>query len=315
LILRNAGFASIAPALVTAVDINSRFSIDSIASVNPSDNFNITMIALLPLVVVFYMAYKKVPPLPTILFGALLGGVLAVFLQPDGVRQLADSPELSTGMVMAKGIWMALSDGYVSTTGVAEVDDLLTRGGMSSMLVTIWLVMTALAFGAVLEHAGMLERLIAAALKRAKSTGSLVTRRSACAGGGLTAPVLEHAGMTHPGGPGAKVSITPQPEPNASSAPAHPGGPSAWTTALLPSTLIVPWEPQLLPVPSESTAILPGWSVPLGSVTAPTRIPPLPVRVSTTTSCFWSLWRDLTAARDEIWRGINGIVTVSINRG
>lgn len=139
------------------------------------DNFNISVVALLPLAVIFYMAYKKVPPLPTILFGALLGGVLAVLLQPQGVLALADSPELSTGMAMAKGVWLALSDGYVSTTGVAAVDELLSRGGMSSMLVTIWLILSALSFGAVLEHTGMLERLIEAALRRAKSTGALVT--------------------------------------------------------------------------------------------------------------------------------------------
>ncbi|MCH8072718.1 MAG: Na+/H+ antiporter NhaC, partial [Proteobacteria bacterium] len=106
-------------------------------------SFNISAVAMLPLAVVFYMAYKKVPPLPTILFGALLGGVLAVILQPEGVLRFADSPELSRGMAMTKGVWLALSDGYVSTTGVAEVDNLLTRGGMSSMLVPIWLIITA----------------------------------------------------------------------------------------------------------------------------------------------------------------------------
>ncbi|MDH3441709.1 MAG: Na+/H+ antiporter NhaC, partial [Gammaproteobacteria bacterium] len=139
------------------------------------ENFNITVVALSPLAVVFFMAYKKVPPLPTILFGALLGGVLAVILQPAGVLAMANSPELSNGMAMLKGVWMALADGYVSNTGVTAVDELLTRGGMSSMLVTIWLIMAALSFGAVLEHTGMLRRLIDAALKRAKSTGSLIT--------------------------------------------------------------------------------------------------------------------------------------------
>jgi NhaC family Na+:H+ antiporter len=138
-------------------------------------NFNISGFALLPLVVVLYMAYKKLPPLPTILFGALLGGVMAVILQPEVVLRFADSPDLSRGVAMTKGVWLALADGFVSTTGVAEVDDLLTRGGMSSMLVTIWLIITALAFGAVLEHTGMLQRLIDGALKRAKTTGSLIT--------------------------------------------------------------------------------------------------------------------------------------------
>ena len=138
-------------------------------------NFNISVVALLPLAIVLFMAYKKVPPLPTILFGALLGGVMAVILQPQGVLSLADSPDLPTGLAMAKGVWLALGSGYVSSTGVTAVDDLLTRGGMESMLVTIWLILTALSFGAVLEHTGMLERLISAAVKRAKSTGSLVT--------------------------------------------------------------------------------------------------------------------------------------------
>jgi NhaC family Na+:H+ antiporter len=46
---------------------------------------------------------------------------------------------------------------------------------MESMLVTIWLILSALSFGAVLEHTGMLKRLIAGAVKRAKTTGSLVT--------------------------------------------------------------------------------------------------------------------------------------------
>jgi NhaC family Na+:H+ antiporter len=137
-------------------------------------NFNISFFALLPLVVVMYMAYKKVPPLPTILFGALLGGVLAAVLQPEGVLKFADSPDLSRTLGLIKGVWVAMANGYVSSTGVAEVDDLLTRGGMSSMLVTIWLIVTALAFGAVLEHAGMLQRLIDGALKRAKTTGSLI---------------------------------------------------------------------------------------------------------------------------------------------
>ena len=137
-------------------------------------NFNITPLALVPLVVVFFLAYKKVPALPTILFGALLGGFTAMILQPESVLAFAASPELSPGLAMTKGVWLALANGYVSTTGVVAVDDLLTRGGMSGMLVTIWLVVTAMAFGSVLESAGMLQRLIQSALKTAKSTGSLI---------------------------------------------------------------------------------------------------------------------------------------------
>jgi len=136
--------------------------------------FDITVFALLPLLVVFTLAIRKFPPLPTILIGALVGALMAIVLQPEVVIALAGSDELSRSLALAKGVWIALANGFVSTTGVAAVDNLLTRGGMSSMLTTIWLIICALSFGAVLEHAGMLERLIRSALRAAHSTGSLI---------------------------------------------------------------------------------------------------------------------------------------------
>jgi len=137
-------------------------------------NFDLSLLTLLPLVLVFTMAFRKFPPLPTILTGAFVGAAIAIVLQPDVVVALAGSEELSRPLALAKGVWTSLADGYVSTTGVVAVDDLLSRGGMSSMLTTIWLIICALSFGAVLEHAGMLERLIRSALRAAHSTGSLI---------------------------------------------------------------------------------------------------------------------------------------------
>ncbi len=136
--------------------------------------FNISLWTLLPLALVFGLAVRKAPPLPTILAGTLLGGVLAAILQPGVVLAFADSPELAAPLALAKGVWMALGNGYVSATGVVSVDELLSRGGMSSMLGTIWLILAALAFGGAMEHAGLLLRLIESSLKAARSTGSLV---------------------------------------------------------------------------------------------------------------------------------------------
>ena len=161
-------------ALGLGVDVQSGSDSLQTLKVALDQAFNITPLALIPLVVVFFMAYRKVPPLPTILFGALFGGFVAMVLQPDGLLAFADSPDLNPALAMTKGVWLALADGYVASTGVPEVDDLLSRGGMSSMLVTIWLILSAMAFGAVLEHSGMLMRLIQSALAAAKSTGSLI---------------------------------------------------------------------------------------------------------------------------------------------
>ena len=47
-----------------------------------------------------------------------------------------------------------------SDTGIGPVDSLFSRGGMASMLTTIWLVLGALSFAAVMEYAGFLDRLI-----------------------------------------------------------------------------------------------------------------------------------------------------------
>ena len=139
------------------------------------EGFNLTPLTLLPLLVVFVMAMRKFPPLPTILLGAVLGGVAAVLLQPAVVIAFAGDADGSRALALTRGVWIALADGYVSSTGVAEVDHLLTRGGMSSMLTTVWLIICALTFGAIMEHADLLARLIDASLKAARSTGSLLT--------------------------------------------------------------------------------------------------------------------------------------------
>jgi NhaC family Na+:H+ antiporter len=164
--------------LFTALGLGADLSSDSDSlqalKITLGDAFNITPLALIPLVVVFVMAFRKVPPLPTILFGALFGGFVALVLQPETLLVFADSPELSPALAMTKGVWLALANGYSSSTGVPEVDNLLSRGGMSSMLVTIWLILSAMAFGAVLEYSGMLLRLVRSALAAAKSTGALI---------------------------------------------------------------------------------------------------------------------------------------------
>jgi Na+:H+ antiporter, NhaC family len=137
-------------------------------------NFRLGLLPLVPLFVVLGLALARFPALPVILFGALLGAVFAVLLQPGLVAAYGGAEAPGEAMAMLKGAWMALFDGYVADTGNEVVDGLLSRGGMSSVLTTIWLIISALAFGAVLEHAGMLQRIIQGVIRAAKSTGSLI---------------------------------------------------------------------------------------------------------------------------------------------
>lgn len=135
----------------------------------------ITVWSFVPLVFVFALAVMRLPAFVTIFCGALLGGVMAVIVNLDAVIAFAADPGLPVPLAALKGIWKALAWGYIADTGAADIDTLLTRGGMESMLGTVWLIMTALAFGAVVEHAGLLARLIDPVLARAQSVGGLVT--------------------------------------------------------------------------------------------------------------------------------------------
>ena len=52
------------------------------------NSFNISMLSFIPLVVVFILAFKKVPAFPTVLIGALLGGVFAAALASISFSQV-----------------------------------------------------------------------------------------------------------------------------------------------------------------------------------------------------------------------------------
>ena len=131
-------------------------------------------VIFLPLVVVIGLALVKVPPFTAIFIGALTGGLLAVILAPDRVAAFAGDGGLPKWAALIKGVWLALASGYQSTTGLAPIDVLATRGGMESMLNTIWLVVTALAFGGIVEKAGYLKRVIDPIVDVAKSAGALM---------------------------------------------------------------------------------------------------------------------------------------------
>jgi NhaC family Na+:H+ antiporter len=132
-------------------------------------------VLFLPLLVVIALAVLKLPPFTTIFIGALAGGLLAVFVVPDRVINYAEAQELPRALGLLKGVWLALADGYRASTGDPAIDRLISRGGMESMLGTVWLIITALAFGGVVEKAGVLECLITPVIAAAKSVGTLVT--------------------------------------------------------------------------------------------------------------------------------------------
>jgi len=141
-------------------------------------NFSIGIHLLIPVVFVFVLAWLQVPALPTIFAGALVGGLFAILFQPEAIARFAIVSGFSEGLNVVEqnllAVWKVLFAGYSSNTGHEALDSLLSRGGMSSMLNTVWLILCAMAFGSVMEHVGFLQRILSSILSSVESTAGLV---------------------------------------------------------------------------------------------------------------------------------------------
>ena len=138
------------------------------------DLYYIGILTLIPLLVVLIMSFRKVAAFLSILTGALVGGLVAVILQPEVVIDFVNDPSLSAPVTMIKGVWSAMATGFAIESGYEGLDALFSRGGMASMLTTVWLIISAMAFGGVLEYTGLLTRLLQPIIDAAKSDKSLV---------------------------------------------------------------------------------------------------------------------------------------------
>jgi NhaC family Na+:H+ antiporter len=122
-------------------------------------DFYISWWLILPVLVVVFSAYKRIPAIPSLLLAAAIGGIFAMIAQGASFADFLN----------------ALHYGYETETGNAIADKLLNRGGLDSMMWTISLIMFALAFGGILEKCGFIEVLLTPLVTRVKTVGGLVT--------------------------------------------------------------------------------------------------------------------------------------------
>lgn len=123
-----------------------------------SGSFNINPALLIPPVLVIVCVAMKMPAIPGITVGILAGLALGLIFQD---YTLGDY--LSAGM-----------SGFVSETGVSEVDELLTTGGLENMMYSISLTMLAMMFGGIMEATHQLEVIVDKLLGLARNGASLV---------------------------------------------------------------------------------------------------------------------------------------------
>ena len=152
-----------------------------------ADQFVISPWVLSPLVLMLALIYFRVPAYPAILICTLSGALYAATFQPDVVRALALAAHPDSPAPLIQGLWMALFSGYQSPEGMGELSNLLDKGGLASMLNTIFLILTAMTFGGMLDSTGILRQLLDQVLRGVKRTGDLIL---ATVGGGFITNVL-----------------------------------------------------------------------------------------------------------------------------
>ena len=139
-----------------------------------SQEFNVGVGVLIPLAVMIGLIWKRVPAYPAIMLATLAGILTALTFQTDVVRKFALMANPEATMPVVEGLWRTLFAGFEGTTTNEELNRLISKGGIASMLNTVWLIVSALAFGGVLERTGILKQILDSVLKLVKSTGDLV---------------------------------------------------------------------------------------------------------------------------------------------
>jgi NhaC family Na+:H+ antiporter len=135
--------------------------------------FYISPILFIVPVVVIFMIVKKVPALPALFVGTLLGGIAAIIFQPQVINEIS-----KVKGDYLKSSYMAIMNAMSSKTSLItsneSMNELLATRGMSGMLNTIWLIVCAMCFGGIMEACGLLQKITDSVVKLAKTSGSLI---------------------------------------------------------------------------------------------------------------------------------------------
>lgn len=114
--------------------------------------------AMIPIILLIILTIVKVPAMMTLAASSIVAIVISLFHQ---------SVEVS-------GILGILFGGYVSSTGIGEIDVLLSRGGIESMFFTIALVLLALSMGGLLFTLGIVQCLLMKVESLLKKVSSVI---------------------------------------------------------------------------------------------------------------------------------------------
>ena len=139
-----------------------------------SATFNISLLTLLVPVLTAVLIVKRVPSLIVLFLSALMAGITAIILQPHILTEIAGDASLSSVAAIVKGLVMTYYGSTSIDAGSAELNELVSTGGMAGMLNTIWLIVCAMCFGAVMVASGMIESITRVVISWVRSRVGLI---------------------------------------------------------------------------------------------------------------------------------------------
>ncbi|ALF25123.1 Na+/H+ antiporter NhaC [Fusobacterium nucleatum subsp. nucleatum ATCC 23726] len=127
-----------------------------------SNNFNLTpihaLVSLIPMILVLILALKKINALATIVVSAIVAMFIAILLQKYSLIDMMSY----------------MNYGFKIDTGNFDVDKLLNRGGLQSMMWTVSIGYLGLSYGGILEKTGVLNTLLNSMQTITKNSRNLI---------------------------------------------------------------------------------------------------------------------------------------------
>ncbi|MCD4791797.1 MAG: Na+/H+ antiporter NhaC [Bacteroidales bacterium] len=143
-----------------------------------AESFNISPWLFIVPVFLIFIIIKKVKPIPAMLLGTLTGGLFAVIFQPEIIKDISGVVDNYAKASYISVMQAMYGDLEINTVN-EKINDLFGTHGMAGMLNTIWLILSAMVFGGVMESSGMLKKITLSVMKKVKTSGSLIASTAA----------------------------------------------------------------------------------------------------------------------------------------
>ena len=174
--------------LFLGLNLDTQTSADDISTIQNAINskFNISIWLFTVPAIVIGLIIKKIPAIPALFIGTILGGIAAIIFQTEIITELGGSNNYFQNSFTVLMDAMARDVNIVTENGM--INELLSTGGMNGMLNTVWLILCAMCFGGSMEASGFLNKLSTSFMKMATNTASLIaTTTGTCVFFNLTA--------------------------------------------------------------------------------------------------------------------------------